>query len=264
MWEFGSFDGFITMVSKRRPVKRLLSSAAIGSGRAQILEKPSDLTHLIWVASQGKNGIRNRLIIWMLFGSGMRINETAHLKISDVIHPSGDIKPVFSISAKYTKTGNPRAAYILASEHVKTLESWLSYRIENNIMMGATEEYRGLNPSNHLILFAKGRVWRNPSFQDKKYTDADKQVRTTKVCRSIENLSREIIKSAGFTFGSSHSGRRTLATWLDRKGFSLELIQMILGHENPNMSLVYIEPWQKRIDDAFKKTLDGIKFPHQG
>ncbi len=249
------------MVSKIRPVKRLLADIEVGSGKAQVLEKPSELSHLLWVASRGIHGIRNRLIIWMLFGSGLRINEVAQLKVKDVLTSTGGIKPVFTVPGSYTKTGNPRAAFILAHEHIETLREWLLFRVDNQAMLSISDDYMRLNPDSSLILFAKGRNWRNPSFQDKKYPDKDGNIKTTKVCRTLENLARDIIKSAGFTHGSSHSGRRTLATWLNRKKYSLELIQMILGHENPDMTLVYIEPWRKRIDEAFQKTLGNIKLP---
>jgi len=42
-----------------------------------------------------------------------------------------------------------------------------------------------------------------------------------------------------------------LATWLDRKGYDLDLIQRILGHESPDMSLECIDPDISRIESAF-------------
>lgn len=72
---------------------------------------------------------------------------------------------------------------------------------------------------------------------------------------------REIMKGAGIQGGSSHSGRRTLATWLDRKDCDLELIRYILNHEDPEMTIEYIDPFQKRIEKAYKEILKGIKMP---
>jgi hypothetical protein len=85
------------------------------------------------------------------------------------------------------------------------------------------------------------------------------EVVTTKVCGSPENLVRELLKGAGLNYGSSHSGRRTLVTWLDRKGYDLELIQLILGHRNPDMTLEYIDPDLPRIKAAFKSIWSGGK-----
>lgn len=72
---------------------------------------------------------------------------------------------------------------------------------------------------------------------------------------------REVMKGAGIQDGSSHSGRRTLATWLDRKDCDLELIRYILNHEDPEMTVEYIDPFQKRIETAYKEILKGIKMP---
>ena len=53
-------------------------------------------------------------------------------------------------------------------------------------------------------------------------------------------------------------GCRTLATQLDAKGVELETIQRILGHEDPDMTLEYIDPNFERIQKAFDETLKNI------
>jgi len=97
---------------------------------------------------------------------------------------------------------------------------------------------------------------------DKKYKTSSGEIVTTKVCGSLENLVRELLKGAGLNYGSSHSGRRTLATWLDRKGYGLELIQLILGHRNADMTLEYIDPDLPRIKAAFQSIWKGVS-PHR-
>ena len=81
------------------------------------------------------------------------------------------------------------------------------------------------------------------------------------VCSSLENLIREIQKGAGIQGGSIHSGRRTLATWLDRKGCDLELIRYILNHEDPDMTIEYIDPSEKRIEQAYKSLMSSVRIP---
>lgn len=103
------------------------------------------------------------------------------------------------------------------------------------------------------------------AFNIKKYKKLDaegKEIEVeTNVCSSLENLLRKILKGAGIQGGSSHSGRRTLATWLDRKGCDLELIRYILNHESPEMTLEYIDPSNDRIEKAFKGLMSGVKMP---
>jgi len=81
----------------------------------------------------------------------------------------------------------------------------------------------------------------------------------TMVCSSLENTIRELIKSAGIQAGSSHSGRRSLANLMDRENFDLLLVQRVLRHSDPEMTLSYIDPWQKRIEKAFDYILKGVK-----
>jgi integrase/recombinase XerD len=74
-----------------RPVRRLKKETVIGSGQAQIIEQPRQLAHILWAASRGETGTRNVALIWMLFGSGLRINEAAQLTIKDIYFPTGDL-----------------------------------------------------------------------------------------------------------------------------------------------------------------------------
>jgi integrase len=50
-----------------------------------------------------------------------------------------------------------------------------------------------------------------------------------------------------------------LATWLDRQDVELEIIQKILGHEDPDMTLHYIDPDFKRIENAFENMWKNIR-----
>ncbi|GAB0154551.1 hypothetical protein MnBA_39510 [Marinobacterium sp. BA1] len=53
----------------------------------------------------------------------------------------------------------------------------------------------------------------------------------------------------------------SLASWLARKGYDLEFIQMILGHENPDMSLEYIDPHLPKIKSALESIWKGVRSP---
>lgn len=249
-------------MARRRPVERLITEPTDGSGKAQVVESPSQLSHILWAASRGELGRRNVAMVWMLFGSGLRVNEVAQLKVLDCYYESGELKNTISIPAKYTKTNNPRAAYILVPAQREAIESWRKHRIEEGAILSDDGSYAGLKGDSPLFLSKKGG-WRHFSFNEKKYKAKDDKgneiIKSTRVCSSLENLMREMFKGAGLHYGSSHSGRRTLATWLDRKGFALEIIQRILGHENPEMTLEYIDPDYERIKTAFAKTFKNIK-----
>jgi integrase len=244
-----------------RPVRRLKKEIVIGSGKAQIIEQPKQLAHILWAASRGETGRRNVALIWMLFGSGLRINEAAQLTIKDIYFPTGDLKEAFRIPAKYTKTGKPRTIYILVPQQREALENLKAQRLEDRVMLSPDGLYGGLAPESPVFLSLKGKRWQKVAFNIKRYRDIEGKLKETMVCGSLENLARELIKQTGIHGGSSHSGRRSLATWLDRKGHDLELIQGVLGHSSPDMSLIYIDPWDKRIDHAFKATCRSLVPP---
>jgi integrase/recombinase XerD len=241
-----------------RPIKRLIRTSKKGEGKAEVATK-KQLRNILWQSSRGSLGKRNVAIIWMLFGSGCRINEVAKFKVSDLIRETNELRTTFIIKGSYTKTGKPRAAYILYRSHRVAIEAWIDELIEEGVGQSGEEFYRGLRKDYPLFsITKKGRYWRKMAFRDKKYKDAEGNIKTTRVCGSLQNLISELFKNAGLHGGSSHSGRRTLATWLDHKGIDLEIIQRILGHEDPNMTLEYIDPNFDRIQIAFDKTLINI------
>jgi integrase len=242
-----------------RPVKRLVADRKRGEGKAEVPTKKR-FKHILWMASRGDLGKRNIAIIWMLFGSGLRINEVAKLTRKDLLTPSGTLKKTFTVPSSYTKTGKARVAFILAKQHRTAVENWIADMIDNRVFVSDQNTYRSL--MSDMPMFAitkKGKGWRTMAFRDKKYTDIDGVTRTTKVCGSMQNLISEIFKSSGLHHGSTHSGRRCVATWLDDKGVSLENIQMILGHDEPDMTLEYIDPNRPRIKNAFDNLLLNVR-----
>lgn len=196
IWHFIEQIGS-SMVSKSRPVRRLIDVYEPGEGKAQVIDRPSELTNVLWRASRGDLGRRNVGITWMLFGSGMRINEVAQLLVKDVYRPDGELKKTFIIPAKYTKTNKSRVAYIVASQQRQALDDWKVQRIDEKAMLSDDDSYGGLRGDSPLFLSKKG-TWRKFSFNNKKYKKLDANeneiVVETKVCSSLENLMREIMK----------------------------------------------------------------------
>ena len=191
------------MVSKNRPVKRLINVYEPGEGKAQVVDRPSQLTDVLWRAARGDLGVRNVAIVWMLFGSGMRINEVAQLKVSDVFRPDGELKKTFIIPAKYTKTNKSRVAYIVVPQQRHGIETWRELRLSEGAMISDDDSYGGLRGDSPLFLSKKG-TWRKFAFNVKRYkTKAG--TKEILVCSSLENLMREILKGAGVQGGSSHS-----------------------------------------------------------
>ncbi|WP_395339300.1 tyrosine-type recombinase/integrase [Ningiella sp. W23] len=244
-------------MGKYRPVTRLIREKKKGEGKAEVPSKKR-FKQILWMASGGNLGKRNVAIIWMLFGSGMRINEVAKLKIKDLLRDTNELRTTFIIPAAYTKTDKSRAAYILAKPHIRAVEEWISEMVYQRVCVIENDEFRGLNPDWPLFAVTKkGNSWRTMAFRDKKYTDVEGNVLTTRVCSSLQTLVSEIFRNSGLLCGT-HAGRRALATWLDQKGVELDTIQRILGHNDPEMTLEYIDPNFERISEAFNKSFRNI------
>ncbi len=194
----------------------------------------------------------------------MRIGEVIKLKISDLLYSNGELKSTFTIPASYTKTDKARLAFILVKTHRKALEAWLEEMADGRAWSTGKEEYRGLNKDKPVFPTRRGKVWKSLNFQTKKYKNKYGEELTTEVCSSMQNLISGIFKDSGLHGGSTHSGRRFLATMLDSLDVDLEIIQGILGHSDPEMTLSYIDVNFDRIKTAFDKSFSGIVLPDFG
>lgn len=238
--------------TRRRPVKRITLPRKGREGQSKAITRPKDLSHIFYVASLNLYGVRDVAILAMLFGSGLRVTECANLEVRDVVFKSGNIKQSAWMPAKYTKGSRPRRFYLPFEWQREALSRWLAYRIDKRALCSSQpNEYRGLQPRSKLFL-TKGAVWSAFALNHKKYVKNGVE-ELTLICSSMENLVRKILTRAGFKGGSSHSGRRSLGTVMDRADFDFELIRHLLGHqENSSITERYTEPnlprWQRGFD----------------
>lgn len=126
----------------------------------------------------------------------MRVNEVAHLLVSDVFYSDGQLKEVFSIRGRTTKTDQHRPGFILARQHREALIAWRDQRVAEGAFTPQDDSYGGLDGDSYLFLGRRGKTWRRLAF-NKKYKTSSGEVVTTKVCGSLENLVRELLKGAG-------------------------------------------------------------------
>lgn len=155
------------------------------------------------------NGVRD-LVIFML-GTGVRIGEALALRTrfldlstgtAEIAATVTEKKGVGTIIVERTKTA--------ASHRVIALPPQVVSMLERRSKMVWPENVEGLIFPNAL-----GKVWpRN------KATEA---LRTS-------------LDDAGIKWATSHTFRRTVATWLDDNGVSARLIADQLGHEKPSIT----------------------------
>lgn len=217
--------------------------------KAAIL-KPDDFKRLLREAAYGRNGKRNVGIVWMSFGSALRVTEIAKLRVKDVLAKDGSLREEYRLPAAYTKNGESRMAYMLEEDHQKALIEYLDWRVDKGRRVSGYADYRGLAASSPLFL---GRGNTGFTFRRKEYIRKDGGIAEYLVCSSLQQLLSDLIKRVGVRGGSSHSGRRTFATRLADRGVDMEYIKYLLGHKSKQQTLAYIEANPKRIRNIMKR-----------
>jgi len=216
---------------------------------------PDQFKRLLREASFTRNGKRDVAIIWMSFGSALRVTEIANLKVKDVLERDGSIKEEFRLPAAYTKNGESRMAYMLEPEHQNALKAYLDWRIEKRRRFTGSDECNGLQPDSPLFLARRESGF---TFRTKKYKKSDGTIAEYKVCSSLQQLISDLVKKSGAKKGSSHSGRRTFATRLADRGVDIEYIKYFLGHKTKQQTLTYIEANAKRVRNILKNVYGRI------
>jgi integrase/recombinase XerD len=74
-------------------------------------------------------------------------------------------------------------------------------------------------------------------------------------CDSLQSHLTKLYRDAGIRGGSSHSGRRTMASRLIEQGHPVETVQLLLGHAELDHVRPYLQVSQKRLEMMFESVL---------
>lgn len=150
-----------------------------------------------------KNSIRDRMIIELLYGCGLRVSELSHLKISQLFLEFGFVKIVGK--------GNKERLVPIGEEAIYWIER---YQLEIRTLIKKVAGY-----GDFLLLNPRGK-------------------NLSRV--SIFILVVQLGKMAGITKKiSPHTFRHSFATHLLEGGVDLRLIQEMLGHESITTTEIY-------------------------
>jgi integrase len=142
-----------------------------------------------------------------------------------------------------------RCVYLTHPQTRAALERYLTYRVDRQRGTSLDNPaYRGLIPSNRLILTHKGTAFEltlkrrtNDAGDHVDYWAAD----------SLQSYVTGLYRAAGLRRGySSHSGRRTFANRLLEQGESVETVQTLLGHAELDHVMPYIDRNPARVRNA--------------
>jgi site-specific recombinase XerD len=70
-------------------------------------------------------------------------------------------------------------------------------------------------------------------------------------CDSLQAHVTKLYRDAGIKGGSSHSGRRTMASRLIAQGHAVETVQQLLGHAELDPVRPYLQVSQKKLEEMF-------------
>ena len=169
-----------------------------------------------------EKALRDRAIFEVLLSSGMRVGEIVRLKY-------GDIDFQHNTSMVLGKGNKERRIFFTDVAKVYLMD--YLRQLEKN-----TGEPR--KDTDYLFVANKG----NP--------------RKKLGMHGLERNLRELGESAGVDKCHPHRCRRTFATRMIRKGMSLEKVQQLLGHEDANTTMIYVNVSDKGLAHEYDKFSD--------
>lgn len=208
--------------------------------------------------TMGKIGLmpdpETKLAAFVLTHLGMRISEVARIDVKTLLYPSGKIRTEVFLPAKICKMLKPRTMWLWNKKAREAIQAVIDYRIKRKWGLSLNDDrYQGLMPDSPLLYNNRGRPY---SLSDKKRTMVDGSINIYKSCDALQDLLTKIYKRCGLHNCSSHSGRKSLATNAAEAGVPLEVIARLLGHDDPEMSLHYIDIRDKQLEKCYEDAFD--------
>lgn len=194
----------------------LMYSRRIDSDPSELLEMPKLDQHLPSVLSLEEidmlvsaidvstpEGQRNRAIIEMLYGSGLRVSELVNLRLSDMALDEGFMR--------ITGKGSKQRLVPVSDEAKEQFALWMLCRHESVTPQPGQEDFAFLNRRGHQL---------------------------TRVM--IFTIIKQLCAQAGIQKSiSPHTLRHSFATHLLQNGADLRVIQQLLGHEDITTTEIY-------------------------
>lgn len=216
--------------------------------------KPGQYRHLLRATrATSRDPERDILVLMLGIHTGMRVSEIAQVEIGDFLFPSGAIRQEVSLRAVVTKGCRQRCIYPTNRDLIGALEDYLALRIERRWRMSDDPmRFRGLRPDSKLVLTFKGYKF---SMNCKRRVNQAGEQIDYAACDSLQAHVTKLYRDAGIKGGSSHSGRRTMASRLLAQDHDLETIQLMLGHAELDHLDPYLQVSKEKLRRAFADVL---------
>lgn len=181
----------------------------------------SEIQALLKGCEGGYNIERNKLIIWMLYTTGLRVSELEQLNTENLVK-DGVVVDKFMICGK----GNRERTIYLTDDTRKMIRKYLGMRI---------------NKKGALLNHSK--------------TDRLKAPGIRKIVKNASIKSGVKIKNnGGYKLVTPHTLRHSYAVRLIQSDVPITAIQDLLGHENVNTTQIYTKLHNNAINGYVKNT----------
>ena len=177
--------------------------------------KYEDLEKMInSIDTSSKEGIQNKLIIELLYSTGIRVSELVNIKLKDIKIKENQI----TILGK----GNKERIVLFGKVAKTVLEQYIKeYK----------EYYQGNIINEYLLINKKG-----------------KPLTTNKIELIVKKITRECSLKHNI---SPHTLRHTFATHMLENGADLKTVQELLGHKNLKTTAIYTHVTNERLKHVF-------------
>lgn len=164
-------------------------------------------------------GARDLCLFTLGINSGLRVSDLLKLTVGDVVDSAG--KPLERITIREQKTGKAKSFPISATA-AKAIKDYLATRKD----AGADD----------------------PLFLSRKSKTGDGHLQRAQAYQIINDAARAV----GITEAiGTHTLRKTFGYHAYREGKDLTLIQKLLNHASPSITLAYIGITQDELDDVY-------------
>lgn len=216
--------------------------------------RPGQLRHLLRVTeATSRHPERDRVVVLLGHGAGMRITEIAQLTVADIMFASGELRSEVSLRAAITKGCRQRLAYITAPKLIAAIERYMRYRIANDVGVSLQPQYRGLYPDLPLILSRRGAPF-SLNTKRRVLMRGKGERKDYQACDALQSYVTRLYRAAGLD-GSSHSGRRSFAGRILARSRDMETVQLLLGHEDLDCALRYVDVDPMVLRRAFREAI---------
>ena len=174
-----------------------------------------------------KHKERNRAILYLSFGVGLRACEIRNLTLNDVLEYDGTLKEMVSLTI--TKNNKQRDIY-LTNEKTR------------NVLMIHIKKMQEYHEKKKWPL-----PWTRPLFISQK--------KGKFLNNHLVRLICSFFKAAGLQNAKSHSGRRTFITCKIDQGFDIKAIADLVGHSNISATVQYHQSNPTRLKKIAERSI---------